>query len=41
MQLQASDDKIVKRDENVIFRCQPDPLQCQTTAVKKFKEARQ
>lgn len=33
-------DKIAKGDENVIFRCRTDPLQCQITAVKKFEEAR-
>lgn len=37
MQLIAAGDKIVKRNENVIFRCQSDPLQCQTTAVKEVK----
>jgi hypothetical protein len=35
MQLLTADDKIITRNENVIFRCLPDPLQCQTTAVKE------
>ena len=35
MQLLTTGDKIIPRNENVIFRYLPDPLQCETTAVKE------
>ena len=34
-QLNGSDDKIVKREQNVIFCSGSETLQCQTTVVKR------